>query len=56
MEQRRADTGLCIFYKIIHGIVAVPLPDHVQYRGKLCRGQYRGQYSETLQTLNLQTN
>ena len=26
-----ADAGLCLFYKIIHGIVAVPLPDHVQY-------------------------
>ena len=30
LEQRRADARLCLFYKMIHGIVAVPLPDYVQ--------------------------
>ena len=32
-----ADAGLCLFYKIIHGIVAVPLPDHVQYSDRVSR-------------------
>ena len=30
LEQRRADACLCLFYKMVHGIVAVPLPDYVQ--------------------------
>ena len=32
-----ADAGLCLFYKIIHGIVAVLLPDHVQYSDRVSR-------------------
>ena len=30
LEQRRADARLCLFYKIVHGLVAVPLPDYIQ--------------------------
>ena len=30
LEQRQADARLCLFYKMVHGIVAVPLPDYVQ--------------------------
>ena len=30
LEQRRADARLCFFYKMVHGIVAVPLPDYIQ--------------------------
>ena len=30
LEQRRADARLCLFYKIINNLVAVPLPDYVQ--------------------------
>ena len=29
--QRRADARLCLFYKVIHGLVAVPLPDYIHY-------------------------
>ena len=30
LEQRRADARLCLFYKIVYGLVAVPLPDYIQ--------------------------
>ena len=30
LEQRRADARLCLFFKIINNMVAVPLPDYVQ--------------------------
>ena len=29
LEHRRADPRLCLFYKVIHGLVAVPLPDYI---------------------------
>lgn len=29
LEQRRADARLCIFYKIVYGLVAVPLPEYI---------------------------
>ena len=31
LEQRRADARLCLFYKIVYGLVAVPLPDYKSY-------------------------
>ena len=37
LEQRRADARLCLFYKIVYGFVAVPLPDHVQYSHRISR-------------------
>ena len=37
LEQRRADARLCLFYKVVHGLVAVPLPDHVQYSNRISR-------------------
>ena len=37
LEQRRADARLCLFYKIIHGLVAVPLPDYIQYSNRISR-------------------
>ena len=29
IEQRRADSRLVLFYKIVHGLVAIPLPTYV---------------------------
>ena len=29
LDQRRADARLCLFFKVIHGLVAVPLPDYM---------------------------
>ena len=37
LEQRRADARLCLFYKIVYGIVAIPLPDHIQRSTKASR-------------------
>ena len=37
LEQRRADARLCLFYKVIHGLVAVPLPDYIQYSSRISR-------------------
>ena len=36
LAQRRA-ARLCLFYKVIHCLVAVPLPDHVQYSNRISR-------------------
>ena len=37
LEQRRADASLCLFYKVVHGLVAVPLPDYIQYSNRISR-------------------
>ena len=37
LEQRRADARLCRFYKIVYGLVAVPLPNYVQYNIRISR-------------------
>ena len=37
LEQRRADARLCLFYKVAHGLVAVPLPDYIQYSNRVSR-------------------
>ena len=37
LDQRRADARLCLFFKVIHGLVAVPLPDYVQYSNRISR-------------------
>ena len=36
-EQSRADARLCLFYKIIHGLVAVPLPDYIEPNTRISR-------------------
>ena len=35
--QRRADARLCLFYKIIHGLVAVPFPDNIKPTHRVSR-------------------
>ena len=37
LDQRRADARLCLFYKVIHGLVAIPLPDYIQYSNRISR-------------------
>ena len=37
LDQRRADARLCLFYKIVHGLVAVPLPEYIQYNNRVSR-------------------
>ena len=36
LEQRRADARLCLFYKIVYGLVAVPLPNYIQPTHTTC--------------------
>ena len=37
LAQRRADARLCLFYKIIHGLVAVPLPSYIELNSRISR-------------------
>ena len=37
LEQRRAYARLCIFFKIINNMVAVPLPDYIQPNPRISR-------------------
>ena len=37
LDQRRADAPLCLFFKIVHGLVAVPLPDYIQHSNRISR-------------------
>ena len=37
LEDRRTDSRLCLFYKIVHGLVAVPLPPYVVHTQVLTR-------------------
>ena len=37
LEHRRADAHPCLFYKMVHGIVAVPLPDYVKPTHRVSR-------------------
>lgn len=37
LAQRRADARLCLFYKIINGLVAVPLPDYIRLNTRISR-------------------
>ena len=30
LEQRRSDARLCLFYRVVYGLVAVPIPDYIQ--------------------------
>ena len=36
-DQRRADARLCLFFKILHGLVAVPLLDYIQHSNRISR-------------------
>ena len=37
LEQRRADVRLCMLYKIVHGIIAIPLPPYFQQPTRMTR-------------------
>ena len=37
LEQRRADARLCLFYKVIHGLVAVAIPDYIHYFNRISK-------------------
>ena len=37
LEQRQTDARLCLFYKIVYGLVTVPLPVYIQQTNRLSR-------------------
>ena len=37
LEERCTDSKLCLFYKIVHGLAAVPLPPYVMHAHVLTR-------------------
>ena len=37
LEERRSVARLCLFYKIVYGLVAVPLPDYMQPTYRMSR-------------------
>ena len=37
LEQRKADARLCMLYKIVHGIIAIPLPPYFQQLTRMTR-------------------
>ena len=36
-EAKKSDGRLCLFYKVIHGLVTVPLPDYIHYSNGISR-------------------
>ena len=40
LEQRRYDSRLCLFYKIIYGLVAIDLPPHVVHPLRILRNSH----------------
>ena len=52
LEQRRADARLCLFYKIVYGLVAVPLPNYVQPTHRI----FRYCHSMTYRQIQTSTN
>ena len=37
LEQRRADARLIMFYKIVHGLVEIPLPSYIHRQARMTR-------------------
>ena len=52
LAQRRADARLCLFYKIVYGLLAVPLPDYIKPTNRV----YRYCHSMTFRQLHTSTN
>ena len=48
LEQRRADARLCLFCKVIHGLVAVhvPFPDYINYSKRISRYRHSMTFSQ----------
>ena len=46
LEQRRADTRLILFYKIVHSLVAVPLPNYFEQPHRLTRTMHPLSYRQ----------
>ena len=52
LEDRRADTRLILFYKIIHGLVALPTPIYLQHPTRLTRHMHPLSYLQIHTSVN----
>lgn len=46
LEDRRTDARLCLFYKVVHGLVAVPLPPYVVHPLRIPRQSHPFAYRQ----------
>ena len=37
LQQRRADARLCLFYRVVYGFVAIPMPEYIQPNTRVSR-------------------
>ena len=37
LQQRRADARLCLFYRVVYGLVAIPMPEYIQPNPRVSR-------------------
>ena len=40
LEQRRSDSRLCLFYKIIYGLVAIDMPSYIVHQLRILRNSH----------------
>ena len=52
LEQRRADAWLLMFYKIVHGLVEIPLPTYMQRQIRMTRTTHSYHFMQIQTTLN----
>ena len=50
LEQRRADARLIVFYKIVHGLVEIPLPTYIHRNIRMTRTTHSFYYIQILTT------
>ena len=56
LEQRRADARLCMLYKIVHGIIAIPLPPYFQQPTRMTRHSTPPPRTHTLRQIHTSAN
>ena len=52
LEQRRADMCLILFYKIVYGLVAIPLPTYIQRQVRMTRTMHPMHFIQIQTTAN----
>ena len=52
LEQRRADARLKMFYKIVHGLVEIPLPSYIHRQARMTRTTHPYHFIQIKTTAN----
>ena len=52
LEQRRADARLIMFYKIVHGLVEIPLPSYIHRQVRMTRTTHLYHFIQIQTTAN----